>query len=101
MNDHYDKITDTTKNMLDAKDDLAHKLNENLEDSKGKMDAMNDKVKGKFNQAKGKIKTKVGKMTDNNKLQGEGMVDSVIGKAQEIKGNIKEAIIDTKNKIKK
>ena len=62
---------------------------------------MNNKIKGKLNQVKGGIKTKVGKMTDNNKLQIEGTMDKVVGKTQEISGNIKEAVIDIKKKLTK
>ena len=57
--------------------------------------------KGKLNQVKGGIKTKVGKMTDNNKLQVEGTMNKVVGKTQEISGNIKEAVIDIKKKLTK
>jgi uncharacterized protein YjbJ (UPF0337 family) len=59
---------------------------------KGKLDAMNDKTKGQYNQAKGAIKTKVGNLTDNNKLKAEGLVDTIVGKTQETTGNIKESI---------
>lgn len=57
--------------------------------------------KGKLNQVKGGIKTKVGKMTDNNKLQVEGTMNKVVGKTQEISGNIKEAVIGIKKKLTK
>lgn len=62
---------------------------------------MNNKIKGKLNQVKGGIKTKVGKMTDNNKLQVEGTMNKVVGKTQEISGNIKEAVIGIKKKLTK
>ena len=41
---------------------------------------MNDKVKGKINQTKGAVKTKIGNLTDNNKLKVDGMKDTIIGK---------------------
>ncbi len=53
---------------------------------------MNDKTKGKYNQAKGAIKTKIGNLTDNNSLKAEGLVDTIIGKAQETSGSIKESV---------
>lgn len=62
---------------------------------------MNDKNKGKLKQVKGGIKTKVGKLTNNNKLQIEGMLDKALGKTQEITGNIKESVHDVAKKIKK
>lgn len=98
MNDLKDKITDATKNIMDAEDKLAHDMKTNNSEVKGKLDAMNDKAKGKFNQAKGAVKTKIGNLTDNNKLKAEGLVDTVIGKTQEISGNIKETVNDATHK---
>ena len=57
--------------------------------------------KGKLNQVKGGLKTKVGKMTDNNKLQVVRTMNKVVGKTQEISGNIKEAVIGIKKKLTK
>ncbi|HAM63759.1 MAG TPA: CsbD family protein [Erysipelotrichaceae bacterium] len=62
---------------------------------------MNDKVKGKINQTKGAVKTKIGNLTDNNKLKAEGLADTVVGKTQEISGNIKQSVKETKRKLKK
>ncbi|MHC1735334.1 MAG: CsbD family protein [Erysipelotrichaceae bacterium] len=62
---------------------------------------MNDKVKGKINQTKGAVKTKIGNLTDNNKLKIEGLKDTVIGKSQEISGDIKQSVKETKRKLKK
>jgi uncharacterized protein YjbJ (UPF0337 family) len=98
MNDLKDKITDATKNIMDAEDKLAHDMKTNNSEMKGKLDAMNDKAKGKFNQTKGAVKTKIGNLTDNNKLKSEGLVDTVVGKTQEISGNIKETINDATHK---
>ncbi len=98
MNDLKDKITDATKNIMDAEDKLAHDMKKNDAEMKGKLDAMNDKAKGKLNQTKGAIKTKIGNFTDNNKLKSEGMVDTIVGKTQEISGNIKESINDLTHK---
>ena len=57
--------------------------------------------KGTLNQVKGGLKTKVGKMTDNNKLQVVRTMNKVVGKTQEISGNIKEAVIGIKKKLTK
>lgn len=62
---------------------------------------MNDKVKGKINQTKGAVKTKIGNLTDNNKLKVDGMKDTIIGKTQEISGNIKQSVKETTRKLKK
>lgn len=92
MNDLKDLMTKTTKNVMDSEDKLAHELKSNKSEMEGKLDAMNDKTKGKINQAKGAIKTKIGNLTDNNTLKAEGLVDTIIGKTQETTGNIKESI---------
>jgi uncharacterized protein YjbJ (UPF0337 family) len=92
MIDLKDIMTNATKNVMDAEDKLAHELKSNTNEMEGKLDAMNDKTKGKINQAKGAIKTKIGNLTDNNSLKAEGLVDTIIGKAQETSGNIKESV---------
>jgi uncharacterized protein YjbJ (UPF0337 family) len=101
MSDLKDIMTDTTKNVMDAQDKLAHDMERNKNEMKGKLDAMNDKTKGQYNQAKGAIKTKVGNLTDNNKLKAEGLVDTIVGKTQETTGNIKESINKATHKLTK
>jgi len=101
MNDLKDRLTETAKNVLDAEDKLVNDMKSKEIDMKGKLDAMNDKAKGAYNQTKGAIKTKIGNLTDNNKLKAEGMVDTVVGKTQEISGDIKEAINDAAHKLTK
>jgi len=51
-----------------------------------------DKMKGKWNQLKGEIKRKWGKVTDNDLLEAEGNVDKVVGIIQQRTGEQKEAI---------
>jgi uncharacterized protein YjbJ (UPF0337 family) len=51
-----------------------------------------DKMKGKWNQLKGEIKRKWGKVTDNDLLEAEGNVDKLVGTIQERSGEQKEAI---------
>jgi len=101
MNDLKDKLVEATENVLNAEAKIKKDVEENSSEAKDKMDAMNSKVKGKFNQFKGGIKEDLGKMTDNHKLQAEGIVDKAVGKAQEMHGELQEAIIDTKNKFRK
>lgn len=53
-----------------------------------------EKMKGKGEELKGKAKTKVGEVTGNEKMQGEGMVE-------EAKGKTRQSVADAKRKIKK
>jgi uncharacterized protein YjbJ (UPF0337 family) len=50
-----------------------------------------DRIEGSAEQAKGKIKETVGKMTGDSKLQGEGKADQIAGKTQNAVGGIKDA----------
>jgi uncharacterized protein YjbJ (UPF0337 family) len=50
-----------------------------------------DRIEGSAEQAKGKIKETVGKMTGDAKLQGEGKADQIAGKTQNAIGGIKDA----------
>ena len=49
-----------------------------------------DKAKGKFHKAKGSLREKAGKVTDNPKLQAKGKAEKISGKAQEKTGQIKK-----------
>lgn len=50
-----------------------------------------DRVSGKFDQAVGKAKEKVGSAIGNDKLANEGVADQVKGAAKETWGNAKDA----------
>ena len=50
-----------------------------------------DQVGGKFDQAVGKVKEKVGDTFGNQKLANEGVADQVKGSAKETWGNVKDA----------
>ena len=56
--------------------------------------ATTDKVKNTSQQAKGKLKETVGKVSGNDKLQAEG-------KADQVKGNLKQAGEKVKDAFKK
>jgi uncharacterized protein YjbJ (UPF0337 family) len=56
--------------------------------------ATEDKAASKAKQVKGKIKKKVGKVTDNPKLESKG-------RAEETRGNLKEGIEKIKDAAKK
>ena len=50
-----------------------------------------DRIEGSAEQAKGKIKESVGKLTGDAKLQGEGKADQIAGKTKNAIGGIKDA----------
>ena len=56
-------------------------------------------IKGKWNQIKGNLKQKYGKLTDNDLTYVEGKEDELLGKLQEKTGKTKEELIDEINKI--
>jgi uncharacterized protein YjbJ (UPF0337 family) len=51
-----------------------------------------DRIKGSFEQAKGKVKEAAGKITGDAKLEGEGKADQIAGKVQNTVGGIKDAL---------
>jgi uncharacterized protein YjbJ (UPF0337 family) len=54
----------------------------------------NDRIKGAFNQAKGKVKEAAGEITGDAKLNAEGKADQVKGKLQNAAGGVKDAVRD-------
>jgi len=55
-------------------------------------DDMKEKTEGKWDEAKGKIKEDVGKVTGDKKTE-------ISGKADQIQGKVKEGIGDLKNEV--
>jgi uncharacterized protein YjbJ (UPF0337 family) len=57
-----------------------------------------DQVKGRMNEAEGKIKEATGKLVGNEKLEAKGKVQKVLGKAQakfgDVKKDVKDAVED-------
>ena len=51
-----------------------------------------DRVKGSFDQAKGKVREKVGELTGDQKMKGEGIADQAIGKVKNMIGSAKDKI---------
>jgi uncharacterized protein YjbJ (UPF0337 family) len=51
-----------------------------------------DKLKGKLDQTKGRVKSAAGEITGSRELKEEGAMDKLKGKAKEIKGDIKGAL---------
>lgn len=62
-----------------------------------------DEAAGKVEQAKGKVKDKVGEWTDNPDLEAEGEADQVAGKVRETLGTAKrkadEAVDEVKSRL--
>jgi uncharacterized protein YjbJ (UPF0337 family) len=50
----------------------------------------NDRIKGKVDEVKGDVKKKIGEMTDDKSLQGEGIVDKAKGKIENAFGKVKD-----------
>jgi uncharacterized protein YjbJ (UPF0337 family) len=51
-----------------------------------------DRIKGSAQQAKGKVKEVVGKVTGDAKLEGEGKADKASGKIRNAIGGIKDTL---------
>jgi len=58
-------------------------------------DSANDKVKGAFHKAKGKVKEVAGKLTNNPKLRVKGVTERIAGQAQEKFGKVEKALAQT------
>lgn len=51
-----------------------------------------DRIEGAAEQAKGKVKEAVGKVTGDSKTEAEGKADQVKGKVQNAVGGFKDAV---------
>lgn len=58
------------------------------------IDAAEDKLKGNWNQLKGKLKEEYGQLTDDDLKYIEGKKDQMIGAIQEKTGETKEKIAE-------
>lgn len=56
------------------------------------MSATTDKIKGNWNQLKGKLKQEYGELTDDDLTYQEGKEDEVLGKLQEKLGKSKDEV---------
>jgi uncharacterized protein YjbJ (UPF0337 family) len=59
----------------------------------------NDEVEGKWEQAKGTVKDKVGEVTGNERLEAEGEADRVEGETQETWGKFKRGVSDAVDSV--
>jgi len=58
----------------------------------------NDQIKGRAEEAKGKIKEVAGRVVDNPDLEAEGDADQVAGKVQKTYGDAKDKVATELNK---
>ncbi|WP_296697920.1 CsbD family protein [Algoriphagus sp.] len=58
------------------------------------MSVIKDKLKGNWNEVKGKIKQEYAEITDDDLLFEEGQEDELIGRIQEKTGKTKESVKD-------
>jgi uncharacterized protein YjbJ (UPF0337 family) len=63
------------------------------------MGSTTDKMKGYANEAAGKAKQGVGKVTGNDKMRAEGAAQEVKGDAQKTVGKVKGAIKNAADKV--
>ena len=59
-----------------------------------------DKIKGKMDDIKGRVKRQAGEWTDDPKLQAEGAGDQIKGKAEKAMGEVKDAARDASQKAR-
>jgi uncharacterized protein YjbJ (UPF0337 family) len=59
-----------------------------------------DRIEGKMEDVKGRVKRQAGEWTGDKELQSEGAADQVKGKAQNVAGKIKDAGRDAVDKLK-
>jgi uncharacterized protein YjbJ (UPF0337 family) len=57
-----------------------------------------DKIKGKFEDVKGRVKRQVGEWTGDENAQAEGAMDQAKGKVQNAWGNVKDGVKDAFDK---
>jgi uncharacterized protein YjbJ (UPF0337 family) len=51
-----------------------------------------DKAKGNFDEVKGQVKEKVGRATNNPRLEGEGQAEKIGGKVQKKIGQVENVV---------
>lgn len=49
-----------------------------------------DRIKGKMDEVKGDVKKKIGEVTGDKSLQGEGIIDKAKGKVENAFGKLKD-----------
>ena len=60
-----------------------------------------DRIKGKMEDAAGRVKRQVGEWTDDDKLQAEGTLEQAKGKARNAVGKAKDAVRDAADDLRR
>jgi uncharacterized protein YjbJ (UPF0337 family) len=55
-------------------------------------DSTKDKTEGRFHEVKGKVKEKVGRVTNNSDLEGEGEDEKIGGKVEKRIGQVEKVL---------
>lgn len=63
------------------------------------MSALTDKLKGNWNEMKGKLKEEYGELTDNDLIYEEGKEEQLIGRIQKATGRTKQEIKEYIDKL--
>jgi len=63
------------------------------------MSAIEDKIRGNWNQIKGKLKEKYGQLSEDDLSYAEGQEEQLLGKIQEKTGESKQQIKDFIDKL--
>ena len=63
------------------------------------MDSKEFKIKGNWNELKGKVKQKYGELTDDDLVYEEGKDDELLGRIQKRIGQTKDQVIDWIQKL--
>lgn len=63
------------------------------------MSATNDKIRGDWNDVKGKAKEQYGELTDDDVMVAEGKEDQFVGNLQKKLGKTKEEVMDWINSL--
>ncbi|MCC6935841.1 MAG: CsbD family protein [Thermomicrobiales bacterium] len=63
------------------------------------MSGTDDKISGKWDEAKGKAKQAAGDLTDNDDMRDEGKMDEAKGKGKQFIGKVKDKADDAKDAV--
>jgi len=64
------------------------------------MDMDKDRIKGKMEDVKGRVKREAGEWTGDRKTQAEGIADQAKGKTREVVGKMKDAARDVADELR-
>lgn len=59
-----------------------------------------DRIEGKFDDIKGRVKRQVGEWTGDKDMQAEGIKDQAKGKAEQVSGRVKDAARDAERDLR-